>query len=525
MAELADALDLGSSGATREGSIPFTRTIIEYEQKVGYTLETSLEKLENNQVKVTVTLEASEIQKYIDDTYKTLSKKYRFPGFRPGKAPRKVLESSLGKEAIMGEATNLVVNTMEPKVLDQEDISPLGDPEYDVQNVIEEGKPFTYYVTFNVKPLFELSSYDNVEIEIPFKEATEAEVDQQIERFLGFYTNYEDSKSKRMAKKGDVVSISIKGDEKSKFLDNENRLYEIGAGSMPEEFDKEIVGMKPGEEKEFDFKSDESDEEAPSLHVTVKLISHKDKVVPELTDEFAKDKFGFENAADMREKLKEEIQQEKEHVIPQVKEQNAIHELGSRLTDEVPENYRSIVFNDLAQQFMGQLQQQGMSLDMYLGQNGIAPQQFIADLQKQAEDVARESLALDALAAHLKLEATDEDVLNEFKESGSEDPEKTFKEFKEQGRIPSIRDFVRRSKAIDHLLEHAKMTEVDMIARAKEEVEKEAKAASSKKSTTNKSVDKKESEKVEDKKAPAKKTSKKTSSKAKAEDKDQKADK
>ncbi len=488
-------------------------------------METSLEKLENNQVKVTVTLDDSETKKFIDDTYKTLSKKYRFPGFRPGKAPRKILESNLGKEAIMGEATNLALNTLEPKVLDQEDISPLGEPDYSEVTPMVDGEPYSYSVIFNVKPLFELSSYDNVEIEIPFAEATEAEVEQQIERFLDFYSNFEDSKSKRKAKKGDVVSLNIKGDDKSKFLDNENRLYEIGSGSMPQEFDKEIVGIKPGEEKEFDFKSDESDEDSPSLHVTVKMLSHKDKVTPELTDEFAKEKFGFEDATDMKEKIKEEIKQEKEQVIPQVKEQNAIHELGSRLTEEVPENYRSIVFNDLAQQFMGQLSQQGMSLDMYLGQNGIAPQQFIEDLQKQADDVARESLALDALAAHLGLEASDEDVLNEFKESGSEDPEQTYKEFKESGRIPSIRDFVRRSKAIDHLLENAKMTEVDMIARKKEEEEKAAKSESSKKSTSSKKVDKKEEEKVEEKKAPAKKTTKKASNKAKAEDTEKDADK
>ncbi|MDO5043861.1 MAG: trigger factor family protein, partial [Coriobacteriia bacterium] len=181
-------------------------------------MKTSQEQLENYQVKVTVTVEKDEVKKYIDDTYKEVAKKYRIPGFRPGKANRKVLDTYIGKEAILGDATNLLLNVLEPKVQDAEDIAPIGDPIYDIHDGVEIGEPYTYEVVFNVKPELELNSYDPVEIEMPALEASEAEIQQQMDRFLSFYAKFEDSTSKRMAKKGDFLELALTGDENSQYL-------------------------------------------------------------------------------------------------------------------------------------------------------------------------------------------------------------------------------------------------------------------------------------------------------------------
>ncbi len=107
----------------------------------------------------------------------------------------------------------------------------------------------------------------------------------------------------------------------------------------------------------------------------------------------------------------------------------------------------------------------GMSLDAWLQANGMTGDQFIADLHHQADDVARESLALDALARELKVEVTDEDVDNEFKTAGVEDPEATKERFLAEGRMPAVRDSIRRSKAVNWLVENAKVSEVDETAK------------------------------------------------------------
>lgn len=443
-------------------------------------MKTSVEQLENNQIKVAVTIPKEAVKDYIDRTYKDLSKRYRIPGFRPGKAPRPVLDSSLGKESILAEATNVALNEYEPQVVNAENISFLGEPEYKVESSLEAGKDFSYEIIFNVKPRFELSSYEPVEIELPFKEASEAEINQRMEQFVNYYVKFEDSKSKRMIKKGDFVSLDLLGEGNSAFLNCEDRLYELGSGSMPASFDKAIIGMKPGESKEVSFVP-EQDEEELKLTVTVKVL--KDKVEPELNDEFAEKNFGFKSMAEMRDAVKTDIESQKAQIMPEIKEQNAIQALGKRLEAEIPENYKKVVFNDLATQFMNDLQRAGQTIDSYLAQQGLSSDQFLADLTRQAEDVARESLAIDALAAYLGVEASEEEVDQAIKESGTQDFAATKKELEETGRIPSIRDYVLRTKAIDWLVSHAQVTEVDIVARKLEEEKKASKKSSAKKSS------------------------------------------
>lgn len=468
-------------------------------------MKTTAERLENNQVKVTVVVSKDEVKQFINNTYKELARTYRFKGFRPGKAPRPVIDKQLGKEAVLGEATNYIIGTFEPQVIEAENIAALGDPIYDKdQASVKEDEEFTYTITFNVKPQYELDSYDPVEIELPFMEASDAEIDQQLERFQGYYATFNDSKSKRMCKKGDFVSLTIEGKDEASFLTSENRLYEIGSGAMPETFDKELIGTKPGETKEFDFAvdGDVEGDKAQTLSVKVTLNTLKDRVVPELDDDFAKNNFGLDSMAAMRESLKADIESQKAAMLPEVKETNAIQALGKRLNDEVPENYRQIVFQDLANQFLSNAQRSGFTLDQYLQQQGMSAENFIEDLNRQADDVARESLALDALARHLKLEVTDKDIEQEFVNTGVEDPKKTQEEFLKSGRMPSIRDYILRSKAIEWLVENAKVTEVDMVARLREEADKPktpAKKAPAKKAAAKKPAAKKESAKKADK--------------------------
>ncbi len=458
-------------------------------------MKTSAEQLENSQVKVSVTIPKDKVNTFIDRTYKDLSRRYRIQGFRPGKAPRPVMDSKFGREAILGDATNMALNEYEPKVLNAENIAHIGEPEYKVEGVLESGKDFSYEIIFDVKPSFELSSYEPVDIELPFKEASEAEIQQQIDRFLGYYTKFEDSKSKRMIKKGDFVSLDLKGEGKSAFLNCEDRLYELGSGAMPESFDKEIAGMKPGESKQVSFVPTEGEE---ALELEVKINKLKDRIEPELNDEFAEQNFGFKTAAEMRDAIKLDIEAQKAESMDAIKEQNAIQALGKRLEAEIPENYKKVVFNDLVNQFMSNLQAQGQTIDSYIASQGMTAEQLIADLNLQAEDVARESLAIDALAKHLGLEVSDKDVDDAIAASGVEDPKATKADFEKQGKLPSIKDYVLRTKAIEWLVENAKVTEVDIVGRKAEE--KKTKKAPAKKAA--------------DKKEPAKKSSTSKSNKS-----------
>ncbi len=204
--------------------------------------------------------------------------------------------------------------------------------------------------------------------------------------------------------------------------------------------------------------------------MTVKGI--KVRKTPELTDEFAKENFGFDDIAAMRDAIKLELEQDKTAKLPGLKENRAVAKLAERLQlDKMDEDYEKSVFNELGQNFLQNLAQRGMTLDAWLQANGISSDQFISDLHQQANDVARESLALDSLAKHLDVQVNDDDVTEEFKNAGVEDVEASKAEFVSDGRMPAVRDSIRRSKAVDWLVENAKVTEVDEAAEAAKDAE------------------------------------------------------
>ena len=140
-------------------------------------METSAERLENNVVEVTVTVDAKAVDKTVAQTYKDLAKKYRFPGFRPGRAPRPIIDNNLGKEAVMAQATETLVNALEPSILEAQDLVAVGNPTFPEAELCAAGQDFTFKVRYTVRPELGLSSFDPVEITLPSDEATDAEAE------------------------------------------------------------------------------------------------------------------------------------------------------------------------------------------------------------------------------------------------------------------------------------------------------------------------------------------------------------
>ena len=482
-------------------------------------MQTSAERLENNVVEVSVTVDAKAVDKAIADTYKELAQKYRFPGFRPGKAPRPVIDNNIGKDAVLAQATEAVVNEAAPKVLEAEDIVAIGDPNFTDIQPVQAGSDFAFKVRYTVRPELTLSSYEPVEITLPSEEATEAEITAQIDTFRGYLGKYEDIEG-RAVEAGDFVYIKVAGQDNLEKVNFENRLYHLGQGQMPEGFDNGLIGMNVKDTKTVEFELPQAPvaegEEAPEAkvakaEVTVnRLVEH---VLPELTDEFAKNNFGFDDVEAMRAAIAKEIGQQKKQAIPQLKENRVTGKLAERLEGEPTPAYTQTIFQELGQNFLMQLGNQGTNLDSWLVANGISQQQFMADLQRQATDIARESLALDALVREQGLEATDEEVDEEFKKAGVPDWEASKAEFETDGRLPAIRVSIRRNKAIDWLLGSAVVTVSDEPEQPAAEEAAEAPKKTTRKRTAKKADDEAAAGE-EAAEAPKKTTRKRTAKKA-----------
>lgn len=410
----------------------------------------------------TVTIPAADVDAAIKKAYKDAANKYRFPGFRAGRAPRPVIDNMLGKEATLAQATNDILAANEPAVLNELDIVPLKEGDYKELDLVKDHEDYTYTVTFSLRQSVELNSYEPVEIEMPPAEVTEGEIDAQIEMLMGYHATFEEVD--RPVQNDDYVTAAVKDIKGATRFAGENRMFVVGSENFPTEVNEGLVGMKKDESKEISWTLMGDNAEEITIEVTINNV--KERKLPELTDEFVKENFGFDTIAAMRDGVKEELEGDKTSKLPGLKENRAVAALSERLElEKVDEDYEQSVFSELGQTFLQNLSSRGMTLDVWLQASGLTSEAFIADLHRQANDVARESLALDALARHLEIEVSDEDVDKEFVDAGIEDVEASKAQFVADGRMPAVRDSIRRSKAVDWLVENAKITEVDEYAK------------------------------------------------------------
>jgi FKBP-type peptidyl-prolyl cis-trans isomerase (trigger factor) len=372
-------------------------------------LETTSKKLEGNNVEVTVIISAAEVDKQISAEYKEAGKS-RIPGFRPGKAPRNILDNYFGgKEYFLAKATDELVRDTAPIAVDDQGYVALSAPEFKEFDIAEAGKDFEYGFSLEVTPELELSSYEPVKIELPSAEPTAEEIQTQLDALLEYYVT-----------------------------------------------------------------EDENGE----------------RVVPELTDAWVKESLEFESVDELKTRVSDSILQQKEQEIPAIREYRSSNELAERLVGEVPESMVRQTEQDNYRDLFQNLQNQRVTLDAYLEAAGLTSETFRENMHEQAHHSAAIALALDALGKNLGLEASDDEVKEEFVKSGAKDPEQLFENWKANGRISEVRQGLVRIKASKHVNDTAEIFEPGSLHPVEEtEAEQPEAEKPVKKKTTKKTAD------------------------------------
>ncbi len=430
-----------------------------------------------------VTVAAADVDAAIAKTYKDIAHKYQFQGFRRGHVPRPIIDGIIGKQAVLGQATNDVLNDIEPMILNELDIVPIGRIEYPAEpELLAAGTDYVVECHMDVRPDAGLTSYDAPSITMPPAEATDAEIDLQLDQLLAYQTTYEDAKLKRGVKAGDIVSVNIENVENGERFAGQNRMINLDGAALPEAMSAALTGMKAGESKDVEWADGDT-----TVKLTVTLNSIMKAVKPELDDELAKKSFGFDTVSELRDAVKGEIEADKARTLPGLKEDRLVEAVGKQLDlEEIPENYQNQIFQELASEFLNTLQRQGLTLDTYLGARGIDMGSFLEDLRTQAADRARQSLALDALAKHLGLTVDADEVRAEFEKANVGDVDAAIAEWTGDGRIPAIRESIKRTKALAWLVENAIVETVDEVAERLAAEKKPAKKKAAKKTTKKK---------------------------------------
>lgn len=419
---------------------------------------------EDGKTQVAIELTEQEVKKHIDSFFKDLAKN-RIPGFRPGKAPRKVLERNFGgHEAIYAEITSDMVNEVLPLALDSKDVIFIDDPKLVDEKIesVEDGKPYTFEVYGEVAPKLTLTSVEPVEIEMPPATATDEEVEAQLESLRDYY--YEFEEVDRAAEEGDYVMMSIDAKADGVAVDALNspsRLVELGSDALPKELTDQVLGMKKDETKEFDFEVAEDDEQladfkGKTIHAEVTVSKVQTKELPTLDEEFAK-RIGFDTLEQTREEIANQINSQRERQLPELKERRCVEALAKRIEGEIPESYINYSRDEVLREFFNNLQSAGITFDQFLAQRGISADEFHADLDDEAKENAEQSLALDALFEARGMELTDADIDEQFQVV--DDPAAARKSWEESGRMSLLREGIRRSKAAQWLIDNATVTE------------------------------------------------------------------
>lgn len=424
-------------------------------------MKSTVEALEGNKVKLSVEIDEQEFESAVDAAFKKIAREVRIPGFRPGKAPRRVLESHIGEGAGRAQALNDALPEYYSDAVVANEVDVIAPPEIEITDGQESGV-IKFDAIVEVRPVITVSGYADMAVEIPAPTPSDDEIDAQLDRFRNQYGDLE--VVERAADSGDFVTVDIEGSQNDEVLEGlvaSAYLYEVGSAGIVPELDEQLVGAAAGDTRSFDAPHPNGDEEDP-LHFEVTVTEVKAKVLPELNDEFAAQASEFETMAAWRDDLvtrMTEVRMAQSQMMVREKIGEALAEL---VTDELPEPLIAAEMNERLQDMAMRLQAQGLSLEQWLQFSGTDTEQFLDDLKTTADRSARVDLALRAIALAESIEVLEEDLDIEFEAVAArvqQDSDVVRTQLTEAGHLPALKTDISKRKALDWLTESVRISD------------------------------------------------------------------
>jgi trigger factor len=412
-----------------------------------HVVKSAVETLNPTRVKLTVEVPFDELKPSLDAAYKTIGSQINVPGFRAGKVPARIIDQRVGRGAVLQEAVNEALPHFYGQAVEENKIRPLGKPEVDVTEVpAEEGQDLKFTIEVDVRPELELPDYEGIEVEVDVVdgEATSAEVEQRMtalrQRF-GTLTGVE-----RVAATGDFVSIDLAASIDDKEIDTAKGIsYEIGSGNMIDGLDDALVGMGADETKTFTAPLAGGDNEGKDAEVTVTVQSVKERVLPELNDEFAE----LASEFDTMDELTADIQAQAERAKK--------FEQGVQARDKVLEHLLANTEIPVPDALIEAEVNQHLE-----GESRLEDDEHRAEVDENTRRAMRAQFLLDAIAEKEKVSVGQAELIEYLVMSAQQygmDPNEFAKTVEEGGQISSMVAEVARRKALAAVLDKAKVVD------------------------------------------------------------------
>jgi trigger factor len=428
-------------------------------------VKSTVETLSPTRVRLSVEVPFEELAPYINEAYKSVGQQIRVPGFRPGKAPRQVIDQRIGKESVYAQAMDPAVQANLNKAVTENEVNALGRPELTEVKPIEDGKPFEFTVETDVTPKFELPDFASLKVTVEAGDVTEEDVDADIEsqrlRFSSLKT------VERPAAEGDFVQIDLRATQNGEEVEGGSvtgMSHEVGSGNLLDGLDEALVGMSAGDEKTIQSTL-AGEQEGETADVEVKVTQVKERELPDLDDDFAEMASQYDTLEELRNATRERLETAGKTGKANEARAKTLEALIEAVDLPLPEKTVTDEVDHTRGHLLEQVQQVAGGFEEYLAMVGKTAEEFDAELRADVESNLRQSIILGQIARERELEVSGElmtaEVVRQAQQRGV--PQDQFQKFVDElrtnGGLQQIAASLRQQLALEEVVKEASIVD------------------------------------------------------------------
>ncbi|CAJ1500184.1 trigger factor [[Mycobacterium] burgundiense] len=427
-------------------------------------MKSTVEQLSPTRVRLNVEVPFAELEPDFDRAFKELAKQVRMPGFRPGKAPRKLLEARVGRGAVLEQVVNDALPSRYSEAVTTTDLKPLGQPEIEITK-IEDGEELVFTAEVDVRPEITLPDLSALKITVDPIEITDEDVDKELQSLrarFGTLTGVE-----RPIAEGDFVSIDLSATvdgEDVPEAKTEGLSHEVGSGQLIEGLDEALIGLSAGETKTFTTTLVAGPHAGQEAEVTVAVGSVKVRELPEADDEFAQLASEFDTIDELKADLTEQVKRLKRIQQAEKIRDSALETLLEQVEVPLPENIVQAQVDDTLHSAIHGLDHDEAKFEEALKEQGSSREEFDADTRTNAEKAVKTQLLMDALADDLEIQVGQNDITERLvlmsRQYGIE-PQQLIQVLQQNNQLPAMYADVRRGLTVAAVVEAATVTDTD----------------------------------------------------------------
>ncbi|OSC41633.1 trigger factor [Mycobacterium decipiens] len=427
-------------------------------------MKSTVEQLSPTRVRINVEVPFAELEPDFQRAYKELAKQVRLPGFRPGKAPAKLLEARIGREAMLDQIVNDALPSRYGQAVAESEVQPLGRPDIEVTKK-EYGQDLTFTAEVDIRPKITLPDLGALAVSVDRIEVSDEDVDAELQSLRARFGTLTDVD--RPVAVGDFVSIDLSATVDGEDVPNaaaEGLSHEVGSGRLIAGLDDAVVGLSTDESRVFTAKLAAGEHAGQEAQVTVTVRSIKERELPEPDDEFAQLASEFDTIEELRANLTDQVRQAKRTQQAEQIRNATIDALLDQVDVPLPESYVQAQFDSVLHSALRGLDHDEARFNELLVEQGSSRSAFDAEARSASEKDVKRQLLLDALADDLKVQVGQDDLTERLVATSRQygiEPQQLFGYLQENNQLPSMFADVRRELAIRAAAEAATVTDTD----------------------------------------------------------------